>query len=331
MGQRQLMDSGVESVAQQPADGLTLVQDAYGRGDWNVLKVQNKSDGPQTGEHLPKIGVPQESEKGDAGSKEGQTGKGDAGAKDGQTDAQPDGTRTERTADALKAIENPSPAIKKFTETLDKFDKAPDKAKAMGELGPQFEESIKTADLAFGAAMKDVMTNGKELGQKMVEAEEELGLHLENAGVEMEKLPNEADQKKVKEVMAQLLREEDPAKEQELIKQLEPFDRVHAAVKAFNESLNKHEPTFKKMEEMANNMQGSLTETAALRLAYSDVLTESGDTEKAAQVQEQARFILQMMSGGGQEEQDPDNDGVPRFRTLPWTVPQDNDIEIRKA
>lgn len=317
MGQRQLMESGFESGAQQQTDGTALVQDAYGRGDWNLLKVQNKQDVPQT-EHLPKVGVPQD--------------KGDTGSKDSHTDNQPDGTQTDRSADNLKKIENPSPAIKKFTETYDKFDKAPDKAKAMEELGPQFDESIKTADLASAAAMKDAMTNGKELAQKMVEAEGELGTHLENVGVEMEKLPNEADKEKVKDVMAQLLREEDPAKEQELLKQLEPFDRVHAAVKAFNESLNKYEPTFKKMDEMSKNMAGSLSESAALRMAYSELLTESGDTEKAEAMEAQAQMILKMILGGGHEQDDPDNDGVPRFRTLPYPIPpHDPQVEMREA
>jgi|AGTN01.1.fsa_nt_gi hypothetical protein len=334
MGQRELMDSGIESFAPQQGAGASLVQDAYERGDWSVLKVQNKQDGTghESGQDsLPKLGEPKaaEPQPTDRGAAVPNT---DAPVPN--TDGQPDGTKTDRTADALKAMDKQSPAVKSFVEVLDKFDKAPDKAKAMEELGPQFEASIKTADNAFGAAMKDVMDNGPALKEKMAEAGEELQAHLENVGAEMDKLP-EADQAKVKDVMVALLKEQDPAKEQELLKQLEPFDRVHAAVGAFNEALNKHEPTMKRLDEMSKNMEQTLSETAALRLGYSGLLKESGDNEKADQVEGEAEAILKMMLGGfGQEQQqqDPDNDGVPRFRTLPWIIPQqDREIEMRQA
>lgn len=333
MVQRELMEAGFESDKPQQVEGTNLVEDAYGRGDWSVLKVQNGQEG--TGhESLPKMGEPQTPGETPKAGDPQTTDRGDAVP---NPDAQPDGTKTERTADALRTIENPSPAIKSFIEVLDKFDKAPDKAKTMEELGPQFEGSIKTADLAFGAAIKDVRTNGPALTKNMAESEEELELHLGNVGAEMDKLPNEADQAKVKDVMAQLLREQDPAKEQELLKQLEPFDRVHAAVKAFNETLNKHEPTMKRLDEMSKNTAETLRETAALRMAYSDLLTEAGDTEKAEKVEAEAQMILKMIiggfgRGGQQEQEDPENDGVPRFRTMPWIIPQQEpEIEMRKA
>lgn len=326
MAQRELNESGLESENTQQADGLKLVEDAYQRGDWSVLKVQSQQDGTghESGQHLPKL---------EPGTEAPQIDRGDALPKqnDGEAQAEAEESEPETGIDALKAIENPSAAVKQFIEAYDKFDKVPDKTKALEEIGPQFDEAIKTADTTFSNAMKDALTNGRELTGKMAEAQEEIGLHLDNVGAEMEKLPNEADREKVKEVMGALLREEDPAKEQELLKQLQPFERVHAAVKAFNEALNKHEPTVKKMEEMATNMASSVAETAALRMVYSELLRENGDTEKADAVEAQALAIMKMMMGG-QGQEDPDNDGVPRFRTLPWTVPQDDgEVEIRRV
>jgi len=179
------------------------------------------------------------------------------------------------------------------------------------ELGPQFEGAIKLSDDALVAADKNLTERMPELAPKMIEAQQELTAGAQVLADQYNKLPA-SDRDNADQALGELFAASDPAAKQAALAKLSAFPDLQAAAKSYSDTMEKHAPVMKEINDLSTAMETAMSDSMMLRLRYAQILQVMGDEEGAKRYSDQAQAMMMMFFGGG--EQPPEEEHKPRER-----------------
>ncbi|MBK9142618.1 MAG: hypothetical protein IPM23_08995 [Candidatus Melainabacteria bacterium] len=184
------------------------------------------------------------------------------------------------------------------------------------ELGPQFEGAIKLSDDALVAADKNLTERMPELAPKMIEAQQELTTGAQVLADQYNKLPA-SDRNNADQALGELFAASDPAAKQAALAKLSAFPELQAAAKSYSDTMEKHAPVMKEINDLSTAMETAMSDSMMLRLRYAQILQVMGDEEGARKYSEQAQAMMMMFFGGGEappEEDQQDDRQLPEVQ-----------------
>lgn len=212
-------------------------------------------------------------------------------AKKGQQDKAIQGdAAAQLQAQATEGREPKTPAEKQFVAAAQAFEQAPDKRKAMTELGPKFEGAIKLSDQEFDATMKAAAAEGQTLQPKYMKAMQDAqAAQMQMIGA-FAKVPEGEREKVQQEVqLYSMLDAKDPLKPA-LAKALDKYPGLRTGADAMDKAVNN--PAVKRVEELKEQIEAGMTNRVMMRMGYSEALEASGNPDKAWQMLREAAKLL---------------------------------------
>ncbi|MCA9803480.1 MAG: hypothetical protein KC777_16025 [Cyanobacteria bacterium HKST-UBA02] len=179
------------------------------------------------------------------------------------------------------------------------------------ELGPQFEGAIKLSDDALVTAKKNLDERMPELAPKMIEAQQELTAGAQGLADQYNKLPA-SDRNNADQALGELFAASDPAAKQAALAKLSAFPDLQAAAKSYSDTMEKHAPVMKEINDLSTAMETAMGDSMMLRLRYAQILGAMGDEEGAQKYSTEAQAMMMMFFGGG--EQPPEEEHRQRER-----------------
>lgn len=196
------------------------------------------------------------------------------------------------------------------------------------ELGPQFEGAIKLSDDALVAADKNLTERMPELAPKMIEAQQELTAGAQVLADQYNKLPA-SDRDNADQALGELFAASDPAAKQAALAKLSAFPDLQAAAKSYSDTMEKHAPVMKEINDLSTAMETAMSDSMMLRLRYAQILQVMGDEEGAKRYSDQAQAMMMMFFGGGEappEEEQRQQRQLPELQEAdmtPFMPPRD--------
>ncbi|MBS1992192.1 MAG: hypothetical protein JSS86_02060 [Cyanobacteria bacterium SZAS LIN-2] len=215
---------------------------------------------------------------------------------------------------------NLTPNLKTLQGLASHFDKADDKAKAMGEVKPEVEKTIAASDAALVTAEKAAEAKAATLKPQYEAAMAKVQAAQGPFKTAMSQVPQEA-QKHVGAELGLLFDDKTSAGVRKAIEaELNAsYKGLVPATKAFIQAQKDAMPVVKQAQELEGSMQEAAAEPIVTRMIYADMLEQSGDHAGAKQVQaeavalqmgmtiEQFRQLQKSQKGGGAPAKAGDN------------------------
>jgi hypothetical protein len=161
---------------------------------------------------------------------------------------------------------------------------------ALQALGPKFEQSIATADTAYGQIEQTMKTEGPRLRQAYQAATERVEQANGRYATAFGNVP-EAEQEKVDALMnAYVLLDRNDPVARAIRTSMAKYPDLTAAADAVKTASN--DPTIKRVDELTTRFQTALQDRVLLRMAYGENLAQNGFDDKAWEYVKQAGEIM---------------------------------------
>jgi hypothetical protein len=186
-----------------------------------------------------------------------------------------------------------SPNLQTLQGLAGHFDKADDKAKAMGEVKGAVEKTISAADAAQTAAEKDAQTESVTLKPQFDAAKASMDAAKAPFQAAFAKVP-EADREHVGAELGLLADDKtSPALKKAIEADLASRPGLVDAANKFIAAETAAMPVMEKVKALQDKMEAAAEDPVVARMVYADMLEQSGDKAGAKQVQAEA-MALQM-------------------------------------
>jgi DNA-binding FrmR family transcriptional regulator len=264
-----VFDTGANSGAKFHEDYLSTVKDQTqaGNGDAKFVKVADDKvaqaaspgDQPQAGD-----------------DQQGQNGK-----------DQSVGVKEILTADPKEL----PPHLRTIQGLADHFNKADDKAKAMGEVKPEMDKAVQGADDGFAAAQVKADAASKTLKPQFEAVSQALEAAKGDVQKSMAAVP-EKDRKHVaSEAMLLLDPQTSPGVKKAIEVELKAQKGLVPAVKEMVAAEKAAEPVMAQVQALQKEMNAAQAEPILSRMIYADMLEQSGDKAGAKAMQAESMAL----------------------------------------
>jgi hypothetical protein len=204
-------------------------------------------------------------------------------------------TRIERVADKGKAAASQAadqtPAEKQFTDAVKEYQAAPDKGKAILQLGSKFDGAIKTADDDFNKTMESAMPEAKKLQPAYEAATAKVEEQQAKLQATFGKVPA-GEQEKVSALVEAYtkLGKNDGAIKTAIENGLNKYPGLIQGVKDLDAAANA--PAIKQMDALETKVKRAMEDRIVTRAGYAELLEGNGMSSKAEDLLREAAKIM---------------------------------------